>query len=163
MKSKIKKAIEKNNNDIIMTLPGFINQLLLLMHSGVILNDAFCKIAEGYGKLDKERQNYFTNQVYHVYASSQSNGENVITAFCKFGRTSNVKELARVSAILTENRNRGSDLWEKLAEQSESLWEERKRAALGRIRISESKMSFPLGILLIALIMITAAPAMLQI
>ena len=163
MKSKIKKTMEKNRNDIVMTLPGFINQLLLLMNSGVILSDAFCKIAEGYGNLDKKRQNYFTNQVYNVYAASRSNGENVIYGFCKFARSSNVKELTRVSAILTENMNRGSDLWEKLAEQSEFLWEERKRAALGRIRISESKMSFPLGILLIALIMITAAPAMLQI
>ena len=62
-----------------------------------------------------------------------------------------------------ENQNRGTDLWDKLAEQSEMLWEERKRAAMRKIRLSESKMSFPLGILLIALIVITAAPAMLQI
>ncbi len=31
-----------------------------------------------------------------------------------------------------------------------------------RIKLSESKMSFPLGLLLTALILITAAPAMLQ-
>lgn len=163
MKSKIKKTMERNKKEIVMTLPGFINQLLLLMHSGVILTDAFCKIAEGYGQLDPKRQNYFTNQVYNLYVASRHNGENVIVAFCKFARSSNVKELARVAAIMTENLNRGSDLWEKLAEESEGLWEERKRAALTQIRLSESKMSFPLGILLIALIMITAAPAMLQI
>ena len=52
MKSKIKKQMEKNRNEIIMTLPGFINQLLLFMHSGAILTDAFCKIAASYGKLD---------------------------------------------------------------------------------------------------------------
>lgn len=163
MKSKIKKQMEKNRNEIIMTLPGFINQLLLFMHSGAILTDAFCKIAVSYGKLDAKRQNYFTEQIYNIYVASQHNGENVIASFCKFARTSNVKELARVAAIMSENLNRGSDLWEKLAEQSENLWEERKRTALSKIRLSESKMSFPLGILLMALIMITAAPAMLQI
>ena len=39
---------------------------------------------------------------------------------------------------------------------------QRKRAAMERIKLSESKMSFPLGLLLTALILITAAPAMLQ-
>ena len=163
MKSKIKKVMEKNKNEIILSLPGFINQLLLLMNSGAVLTEAFCKIAEGYGVLDERRQNYFTVQVYNLYAASLQSGENVIQSFYKFGRTSNVKELARVAGILMENQNRGTDLWDKLAEQSEMLWEERKRAAMRKIRLSESKMSFPLGILLIALIVITAAPAMLKI
>lgn len=54
------------------------------------------------------------------------------------------------------------DLWDKLADEGEQLWRERKRTALEKIRLSESKMSFPLALLLIALILITAAPAMLQ-
>lgn len=162
MKSKKKKAMEKNRNEIIMALPCFINQLLLLMHSGVILTDAFCRIADGYGRLEPKRQNYFTREVYALYAASMQNGENVIAAFCRFAAASNIKELTRVAAIMSENLNRGSDLWEKLADQSKDLWEERKRNAMSRIRVSESKMSFPLGLLLIALIMVTAAPAMLQ-
>ena len=63
--------MEKNRNEIIMTLPGFINQLLLFMHSGAILTDAFCKIAASYGKLDAKRQNYFTEQIYNIYVASQ--------------------------------------------------------------------------------------------
>jgi tight adherence protein C len=163
LKSKIKKLMEKNKTEIVKSLPSFINQLLLLMNSGMVLNEAFCKVAQGYGQLTPKRQNYFTVQVYNIYESSQQNGENVIQNFYKFGRTSNVKELARVSGILIENQNRGTDLWDKLCEQSESLWDERKRTAMKEIRMSESKMSFPLGILLMALIIITAAPAMLQI
>jgi len=31
-----------------------------------------------------------------------------------------------------------------------------------KIRVAETKMSFPLGLLLIALLLITAAPAMMQ-
>ena len=53
-------------------------------------------------------------------------------------------------------------MWDKLADEGENLWAERKRIAMEKIRLSESKMSFPLGLLLIALILITAAPAMLQ-
>lgn len=155
--------MEKNRQEIIISLPGFINQLLLLMNSGAVVTEAFCKIAESYKSLDERRQNYFTREICNIYEASMKNGENVINGFYNFARCSNVRELARVASILLENQNRGTDLWEKLAEQSELLWEERKRTAMSRIRLAESKMSFPLGILLMALIIITAAPAMLQI
>ena len=155
--------MEKNREDIFNTLPGFLNQLLLLMNSGLIMQDAFCHIAKNYGGLPAERQNYFTGEVHRIYENSVKNNENVIIGFYNFSRFSNVKELTRVAAVLMENRDKGTDLWEKLAEHSQTLWEERKRRALEKIRLTESKMSFPLGILLMSLIIITAAPAMMQI
>jgi len=42
------------------------------------------------------------------------------------------------------------------------LWEQRKKLAEERGRAAETKMAFPLAILLLVLILITAAPAMLQ-
>lgn len=163
MKYDSKKTVRKNREEIIMTLPGFINQLLLLMNSGVVLQDAFCRIAGTYGSMPAARQNYFTREIYRIYEESSRSGESVIVGFYRFSRFSGVKELTRAASILMENRDKGTDLWQKLAEQSEALWAERKRLALERIRLAESKMSFPLGILLMALIIITAAPAMLQI
>ncbi len=163
MKYKVKKIMKKNREDIIMTIPAFINQLLLLMNSGIVLQDAFCKIADGYGRLPNDRQNYFTREINNIYLTSSRSGENVIVGFYKFSKFSNVKELSRVANILMENREKGTQLWDKLAEQSEALWAERKRLAMERIRLAESKMSFPLGFLLLALIIITAAPAMMQI
>ena len=73
-----------------------------------------------------------------------------------------VKELSRVTGILLESRDKGIDIWDRLAQEGETLWENRRQRALEKIKLTESKMSFPLGLLLIALIIITAAPAMLQ-
>ena len=73
-----------------------------------------------------------------------------------------MKEFSRVSGILLDSRDRGTQMWDRLAEEGERLWEERRIRAMEKIKIAESKMSFPLGIMLIALIIITAAPAMLQ-
>ncbi len=163
MKSDAKKKAEKFREEIIMSLPGFINQLLLLMNSGVVIQDAFCRIAESYGSLPEKSSNSFTREIYSISEKSQQGGESVIVGFYRFSRFSGVKELTRVASILMENRDKGTDLWEKLAEQGEALWTERKHLAMEKIRLAESKMSFPLGILLMALIIITAAPAMMQI
>jgi len=163
LKSEVKKTMEKNREAILLTLPGFINQLMLLTSSGLIIQDAFGLIALSYDRLPDKQQNYFTREISSIYFAAMKNNENVIAGFYNFSRFSNVKELTRVAAILMENRDRGSDLMESLAEQSEYLWAEHKRRTMEKIRLAESKMSFPLGILLMALIIVTAAPAMMQI
>lgn len=162
MKSKQKKLREAQRTEILYTLPGFLNQLLLLVGSGMVLTDALRRIADGYMALPPKEQNYFTESFTQLWQESARTGESLLTAFRRFSRFSHVKELNRVTGILEENQTKGSALWEKLQEQSEALWTARKQIALARIRMAESKMSFPLGIFLIALIMMTAAPAMLQ-
>lgn len=162
MKSKQKKLREAQRTEILYTLPGFLNQLLLLVGSGMVLTDALRRIADGYMALPPKEQNYFTESFTQLWQESARTGESLLVAFRRFSRFSHVKELNRVTGILEENQTKGSALWEKLQEQSEALWTARKQITLARIRMAESKMSFPLGIFLIALIMMTAAPAMLQ-
>ena len=162
MKSKQKKLREAQLTEILYTLPGFLNQLLLLVGSGMVLTDALRRIADGYMALPPKEQNYFTESFTQLWQESARTGESLLAALRRFSRFSHVKELNRVTGILEENQTKGSALWEKLQEQSEALWTARKQITLARIRMAESKMSFPLGIFLIALIMMTAAPAMLQ-
>ena len=162
MKSKQKKLREAQQTEILYTLPGVLNQLLLLVGSGMVLTDALRRIADGYMALPPKEQNYFTESFTQLWQESARTGESLLAAFRRFSRFSHVKELNRVTGILEENQTKGSALWEKLQEQSEALWTARKQITLARIRMAESKMSFPLGIFLIALIMMTAAPAMLQ-
>ena len=100
--------------------------------------------------------------VYELYLNCEKNGQDLLQAFCDFSRDTRVRELTRLARILMDGRRRGSDLWDKLAEEGESLWAERRRRAGEKIRLAESKMSFPLALMMIALIIITAAPAMLQ-
>ena len=83
--------MEKNREDIIMTLPGFINQLLLLMNSGVTAQEAFVKIGKSYSRLPEERQNYFTREITEITRTSRRTGESVIAGFYRFSRFSGVK------------------------------------------------------------------------
>ena len=143
-------------------LPGFLSQLLLLMNSGLVLSDAFLRIADGYGSVPETQQTLFMKEICRICQRAARTGESPVRLFCQFSQNSGVRELARVAGILEASLETGADLWEKLAEQSAQLWENRKRLALEKIRVGESKMSFPLGILMIALLLVTAAPAMLQ-
>ena len=162
MTYKQKKAEEQKRDDIQKELPTFINRILLMLNSGMVLQEALIRIAEGYGSLGKERRNYFTVTVYDLYEQSLHSGENFLMNLHSFSKEARVKEFSRVMGILIDSRDKGVDVWERLAHEGEEMWAGRKQRALEKIKLTESKMSFPLGLLLIALIIITAAPAMLQ-
>ena len=62
LNSKEKKNLEMRREDIIISVPTFINQLLLLLSSGMVLQEALKMIAVKYGEEDK-RKNYFAYSV----------------------------------------------------------------------------------------------------
>lgn len=162
MNSKQKREEEKKRYVVQREIPTFINQILLLLNSGMVLQEALVRIAKGYGELEQDRQNYFTMTLYDLYVQSCKSGENFLLNLYVFSKEVRVKELSRVTGIMLESRDKGIDIWDRLAQEGETLWENRRQRALEKIKLTESKMSFPLGLLLIALIIITAAPAMLQ-
>lgn len=159
----MRKEAEKHREEIILSIPGFISQLLLLMDSGLVLNDAFRRIASEYSSFPQGERNYFTEKVAGIYEDCERTGENVISGFHAFAFKEKVKELTKTANYLYENKNRGTDMFLSLSELSESLWEERKRLCMEKIKKSELKMSFPLGIMLISLIVMMSAPALMQI
>ena len=160
--SKEKKDVKQKKEQILKDLPSFINKLLLLLNSGLVLRDAVEEIIESYRLLPENERGYFKAELIRILDESNNTGESVISGIYKFSRYSGVKELNRISNILMESQNRGTDLWDKLKEQSDLVWEERKRLALEKIHTIDSKMSFPMGLMLIALIIITIAPAMIS-
>ena len=162
-KKKQKEIREKRREDIILNLPDFINQILLLMDSGLIVQDAFRNVGRGYLEIAEDKRGYFRNEIVRIVENSELSRTDVINGFYEFALRNDVKELTKTANFLYENKNRGTELWERLSELSEGLWEERKRLCIKKIRVSETKMSFPLGIMLIALILMTSAPALLQI
>ena len=79
-----------------------------------------------------------------------------------FARFSGVKELMRITNIMIDNINKGDDLSGKLRRENELLWFARKQQAEEKGRLAETKMTLPLMILLTVLIMVTIAPALME-
>ena len=162
MKYKSKKELDLYRDEILLFLPYFINQLLLLLSSGMVLQEAMKIIAINYEVTGYDDKNAFVKAFKEIYEESKNTGRSMVSVFNDFSKNSRIKELSRLGGILLDCDKRGVNIWEKLSEERRHLWQEKKRMILEQIRLSESKMSFPLALLLIALILIAAAPAMMQ-
>ncbi len=158
---KTDKTAAEERRSIMRGLPRFCNQLYLMMNAGLILSDAFDTISTGY----ETNKNCSSFERDLVELRDATDGHRISTAqvINEYAVKHDVKELIRIAAILTENEKRGSDVVESLERESRYLWDERKTVARECGKAIDTRMSYPLGLLLILLIVITMAPALMNI
>ena len=153
---------EKNAQaSILLELPSFINKNILLLNGGLVLTDAFERIVTEHQK-NGERGNYFYERLNEIYINSKETNIPVEAQLSDFARNSGIREFIRIAAVISDNICKGTSLTESLENESAYLWFSRKKKAEELGRLAETKMTFPLVILLVILIMITIAPAMLE-
>lgn len=157
----------KNNNvelrkTIVRGLPRFTNQLLLMLNAGVILSDAFEYICNSYELLGKDNMDSFQKELVKLNGNNTDHRVSTATLLNDYAGKNNVKDLVRISTILLENEKRGSDVIESLSRESRYLWDDRKIVARESGKMIDSKMAYPMGLLLLVLIIITMAPAIMN-
>lgn len=161
--SEISKLEVKAKKSIIRELPNFINNIILYLNAGIVFSEAVERITNDYIYNNKLHNNYFYNQLVVIVDNSKNVNTSIEKEIEDFAQRSKVQEAIRVSKIINENIFRGTGLVEKLKQESENLWYKRKKQAEEQGRIAETKMTVPLIILLIVLLVITVSPAMLEI
>lgn len=147
---KIKKA---NLENVSEELPDFINMLVLLLNSGLVLISAVERIAE------EEREGYFYEELKKISDRMKSLNSSFVTEFREFARESGSRELLRLSNVFSDNIGKGSELVEKMELESAYMWQMRKKQVEEKGRLAESKLTFPMSLMLVSLIIIAAAPA----
>lgn len=166
---QINQEIKEAEDSVIKDLPEFINKLVLLLNAGLVVSTAFLKIVQDYEAFHKEEKGLKHGEKKFLYEElseiqkrvTQSNAS-LIRELKDFSQRCGVREMIRLTAIITDNWNKGSLLAEKLEAESELLWVCRKKRAEEKGKLAETKLTFPLMILLLVLIMVTVAPAMME-
>ena len=147
---------------ILKGLPRFCNQLFLMMNAGLILSDAFDTITGSYKGFERAELSFFEKELAELNEATDHHRISTAEVINEYAVKHDVKELIRIATILTENEKRGSDVIESLERESRYLWDERKIVARECGKMIDTKMSYPLGLLLIVLIVVTMAPALLN-
>lgn len=167
--AKIDKEIKASKESISRDLPEFINKLVLLLNAGLVFSYAFAKIVYDYEKYclrsekgKNAKRKYLYSELLEIQKRVEKTNTSLIYELKDFAQRSGVRDLMRITAIISENWNKGSSLAEKMEMEGELMWIDRKKRTEERGRLAETKLTFPLMILLIILILITIAPALME-
>lgn len=156
---KRKKGINRINS-IRWSIPSFTHQVVLYMNSGLIIPDIMTKLFMRYS--ESNNNNALEDMVINAYKNSEVMHMESIAVLQKYADESSVSEFMRIVAIISDGQIKGVDIRGKLENESKILWHDRKKTAEERGHIAESKLAVPLSILLLVLMLITAAPAMME-
>ena len=132
-----------------------------MMNAGMILSDSFEMICGSYKAFGKGGLSDFERELISICDENLDHRVSTASVLSEYASRHNVKEMIRIAAILTENEKRGSGVVENLSRESKYLWDDRKIRARECGKLIDTKMSYPLSMLLILLIIITISPALL--
>ncbi len=158
----LRRQREAELYSITRQLPEFVNRLVLLLNAGLALNTAFERTIEESLKFGNGDDDYFTIKIRELYIRVKQTNGSINREFRNFAKFAGNNDLMRISNIISDNISKGVELTHKLQHESEILRINRKRACEERGRIAETRLTLPLTIFLLVLIVITVSPALLE-
>lgn len=157
-----RKDERKALDSIDENLPEFINKLVLLLEAGALFTSAVYKISDKHKTVLRKEENYFALQLDKICSISREQKRPLQGELLDFAMRTGKKEFIRIAGIIYSNTEKGTDLVEKLKIENTLLWNEKKRNIEEKGMLAESKMVVPMAMLLIVLVIVTVAPAMLE-
>jgi Flp pilus assembly protein TadB len=157
-----KKELLRERRRIERDLPEFVDALVLMLYAGSYTEAAIKRIATNYEIGSEVKGEYplyeqIRSMRDHLEQSNVSLGQELRA----LAERCNIRELSRIITILTDNLDKGIALAEKLDTESTMLRYGRKRKSKEAGHIIETKLTFPMVLLLVSLLIITTGPVMI--
>lgn len=156
--ANLQSMLDKRHLNILIDMPDFTNKILILSGAGLTLRAALIKISH-------EMAN--DTPLYHELAASVKMMENGATEEAALGRLAmrcNTPQMRRFTSVVLQNVHRGgSDVLMALQDIGQEQWAERKAAAARVSQEADTKLLFPMMLMLASVLLMTIVPAVMSI
>lgn len=154
----LENKINQRHTKILIDMPDFTNKILILSGAGMTLRAALIKISH-------EMAN--DTPLYQELAGAVRMMENGATEEAALGRLAmrcNTPQMRRFTSVILQNIHRGgSDVLTALRDIGQEQWAERKAAAMRVSQEADTKLLFPMMLMLASVLIMTIAPAVMSI
>ena len=151
--SSTKNYVKTRQDECEAEFPNAISKLALIVNSGVIIREAWEKVANGN-----------TGVFYELMQQScelMQNGQSDIDAIYEFGNLTNSNDIKKFTSALIQSLERGGgELPSFLANQSSQLWNERKQKMLQKGENASGALLAPIAIMLLGVMLIIIVSAL---
>lgn len=153
----IDKKIEERHTSIQMDMPDFTNKILILSGAGMTIRAALIKIAH---EMSNDTPIY-QELAYSVHMIEMGTPDEI--ALSHMATRCNTPQMRRFISVIVQNLHRGgSDVIGALQSIGDEQWKERKEAAMKISAEADTKMLFPMMLMLGAVIIMTIEPALMS-
>ena len=145
--------LEERHDQLLADFPQMLSKMTLLVNSGMVVRDAWNKIAEnGDRALYKEMR---------LTVMEMKNGVTEAEAYMHFADRCSMKEIKRFSATMVQSLQKGnSEIAVFLKNMSDEMWEEKKHMVKRKGEAANSKLIVPTALIFIGILVMIMVPAM---
>lgn len=157
------RKLQRRKQGLLTDYYNLLDQLVLLLNAGLVVQSALTKITQDY---ETHRGPGRTRPLYEELSELKQRIHFTRTSLeselQQLGKNTELLELNRFAAILSDHLQRGSSLVEKLEAEQRLLWFQRKKVAEERGKLADTKLVVPMMLQLLAVILISIAPVLME-
>ena len=147
--------LEEKRDQLVADLPQMLSKMTLLVNSGMVVRDAWKKIAESGDR--------FLNQEMKLTVDEMNNGVAELDAYRNFADRCAIKEIRRFSSTMIQNMQKGNaEIAYFLKEMSDEMWEEKKHLVKRKGEAANSKLLIPTAMIFIGILIIIMVPTFMS-
>ena len=143
--------------------PDLVDQMVLLLNAGMVVSAALAEAAESAGDGSSGEDSPLFSELSRIADRVRRTNASFTGELMIFAQGTGIRELIRFASIVADNVDKGSSLAEKLEREACLLRSGQRKRAEELGRLADTKLSFPLMILLLILILIAVAPVMFEV
>ena len=147
--------LEEKRDQLVADLPQMLSKMTLLVNSGMVVRDAWKKIAES--------DDRFLNQEMKLTVDEMNNGVAELDAYRNFADRCAIKEIRRFSSTMIQNMQKGNaEIAYFLKEMSDEMWEEKKHLVKRKGEAANSNLLIPTAMIFIGILIIIMVPTFMS-
>ena len=147
--------LEEKRDQLLADLPQMLSKMTLLVNSGMVVREAWRKIAESGDRV--------LNKEMLLTVEEMNNGVAELDAYKNFADRCAIKEIRRFSSTMVQNMQKGnSEIAYFLKEMSDEMWEEKKHLVKRKGEAANSKLLIPTAMIFMGILVLVMAPTFLS-
>ncbi len=158
--STVRKKVRRYRESVVEDFPYIIDKLVLMLNSGLTVFSALLKISED--SAEHGEVSPLTTELSGIGIRVRETNASWLNEWKDFAVRMESGDMLRFISILEDNYKKGGELVGKLEAEGDNMREMRKKTIQQRIRMIDSKMTIPMMLMLIALVIVTVTPSVMQ-
>lgn len=157
------KAKLQRSQEMILDYPEILNKMTLFLGAGMTVRRAWNKIVEDYECQKKVWGTRYAYEEMRQACHEMDSGISEAESYENFGKRCNLQVYIRFGALLSQNLRKGTkDLTQMLKIEEMQAFEERKAQAKRLGEEAETKLLFPMFLMLAIVLIIVIVPAFMS-
>ena len=157
------REVRRYRQGIVRYFPPFIDKLVLLLNSGLTVMTAMEKMAEDCQlTAEYDKKNILAYEAAQIGKRVKEMNASVVKEWRQFASRTGINEIMRFSTIIEDNIGKGTSLAKKLEIEGNLLRDKEKQSMQEKMRMIDTKLTLPMILMLFSLVLVTVAPAMMQ-